>query len=259
MCELTGFRPVKAGEMSVLSGLFASHTWPRAIIDAVLEGSAGEAICDDYTKPNVSRLTVQLFHILGGDVNHPAAHDLVRSLPKPSFAIGPPKWRRLVEKEHEGNIERWNWTLFSNHSLDIDHLQRLGDRLAQGFTIRRLDTELVGCIWSDLELDHPPHAFYSDEDLVQKGVGFCALHGDRVVSAALSFTICSRGLEMQINTHPDFQRRGLAAVVCASLLAHCLERGIQAHWGAANSQSAALAEKLGFSPVDHQEVLLLNQ
>lgn len=52
-------------------------------------------------------------------------------------------------------------------------------------------------------------------------------------------------------------QRGLATVVCASLLVHCLERGIQAHWGAANPQSAALAEKLGFSPIDHQKVLLL--
>jgi len=259
MCELPGLRVAEADERSDLSGLFADHIWPRAIIDAVLEGSAGKIIRDGGTKPHVARLTVQLFHILGGDVDHPAAHGLVRSLPKSSFAIGPPRWRRLVEQVHETGIEHWNWTLFSNHLLEIDHLHQLIDGLAQGFTIRRLDIELVGRIWSDLELDHPPHAFYSDEDLVQRGIGFCALHGDRVVSAALFFTICSRGLEIQINTHPDFQRRGLATVVCASLLVHCLERGIQAHWGAVNPQSAALAEKLGFSPVDHQEVLLLNQ
>ena len=51
---------------------------------------------------------------------------------------------------------------------------------------------------------------------------------------------------MEIDTHPDFRRRGLARSVAATMILHCLDEGIEPCWDAHNPESAALALQLGF-------------
>jgi predicted GNAT family acetyltransferase len=66
------------------------------------------------------------------------------------------------------------------------------------------------------------------------------------VSGCSSFAIGGGKLEIEIDTHPDFRRRGLAAACAAALILHCLDRGIEPCWDAANEESARLAQRLGF-------------
>src|SRR5439155_13041155 len=57
----------------------------------------------------------------------------------------------------------------------------------------------------------------------------------------------ARSLEFEIQTHPDFLRRGLASACAAAMIEYCLEHGLRPCWDAHNDVSAALATKLGFT------------
>jgi predicted GNAT family acetyltransferase len=91
-------------------------------------------------------------------------------------------------------------------------------------------------------------SFASPEQFVERGSGFCLLTGDQIVSAATTFAICSRGIEIQISTREKHQRKGLATVVAAHLLLHSLQQGLDPNWDAANQASARLAQRLGYTP-----------
>ena len=48
---------------------------------------------------------------------------------------------------------------------------------------------------------------------------------------------------------------GHATTVSAHLITTCLNRGLEPHWDAANDESAALAEKLGYRRIEHYRML----
>ena len=97
--------------------------------------------------------------------------------------------------------------------------------------------------------------FNSPEDFVGRGLGFCVLEGERIVSGASSYAICNQGIEVQVNTHPEYRQRGLATAVSAALLVYCLEHGIEARWDAGNPRSVKLAERLGYRASGSYEML----
>lgn len=74
--------------------------------------------------------------------------------------------------------------------------------------------------------------------------------GDEIVAGASSYTSYEEGLEIEVDTQPDYRRKGLALSCAAKLILECLERGLYPSWDAANQESVALAEKLGYH-LDH--------
>jgi RimJ/RimL family protein N-acetyltransferase len=85
-------------------------------------------------------------------------------------------------------------------------------------------------------------------DFLAKGVGFCVLDGDDMVSSCLSAFAAEGQYEVDIQTHPEYRRQGLAALTASAFVAHCLEHGWEPVWECwdNNTASIALAEKVGF-------------
>lgn len=54
---------------------------------------------------------------------------------------------------------------------------------------------------------------------------------------------------MSLYVQDKYRRQGMATALAARLLCWCLERGLEAHWDAANPESCALALKLGYQPL----------
>ena len=90
--------------------------------------------------------------------------------------------------------------------------------------------------------------FGSAEGFVAKGFGYCALEGETIVCIASTGAVCSKGMEIQINTHKKYRGQGLASAAGAALIIESLENGIDPNWDAASEKSAGLAVKLGYSP-----------
>jgi GNAT superfamily N-acetyltransferase len=197
--------------------------------------------------------------VFGGDPSHPVALELVKGLPVDKGILpAPGGWRDLlfrVHGEHLISIERHS---FSGQQLDLSHLRSLEKQVPEGYQTRRIDLHLARLIDADSGLISEDHVrnFESPEDFVERGIGFCILKGSRIVSGASSYAVCNSGIEVQVNTHPDFRRKGLATAAAAALLMHCLEHEIEAHWDAGNPISEKLARKLGYIPSGTYEMLV---
>jgi len=88
--------------------------------------------------------------------------------------------------------------------------------------------------------------FQSAEDYAARGLGYCVLRGNEIVCGASSYTIYDGGIEIEIGTKEAYRRQGLATACAAKLILECLARGMYPSWDAANTESVALAEKLGY-------------
>jgi predicted GNAT family acetyltransferase len=70
-----------------------------------------------------------------------------------------------------------------------------------------------------------------------------------VASACSAALRCSRGIELNIITLPEFRNQGLASVVAAYTIIKAMEQNLIPHWDAANERSAKLAMRLGYKPI----------
>ena len=240
-----------------LAPLYSGLEWPETMIDACLEGVVGTVTADAADQPAVAALHVQEFHVLGGDATSPIAAVLVDSLPRAHFAVGDAGWYDLVRERRGPGVESCYWVPFDNSKLDPAHLEPLATVAHADYEIRPLDGELLTRLKSDPETGVPPQGFRSDDDFLERGFAFCALREGRVVSAAGTFTRSRHCVEIQINTHGDHQRRGLATALCAVFVLRCLNEGLSPQWNAANKRSENLAAKLGFIPKPRRGVLHL--
>lgn len=84
--------------------------------------------------------------------------------------------------------------------------------------------------------------FDSIDDFIDRGVGYAILNKGQVVSAATSFSIFDDGIEIEIASHPEHRRKGLAMIVASALILDCLDRGKYPSWDGANSESVELAK-----------------
>src|SRR5215469_11674189 len=92
-----------------------------------------------------------------------------------------------------------------------------------------------------------------------RGVGLGILTQGRVVSGVSCAAVGGGDCAIEIQTHRQFRRRGLARAVAAALILYCLEHGIEPCWDAANEPSAALARQLGFHSTGKYEAYRLKQ
>ncbi len=126
-------------------------------------------------------------------------------------------------------------------------------KVLPGFCMRRVDQELLAQTGD--EIAGPIQATWiSLGAFLSQGLGYCLLHGERVVSLCLACFAARGKLEISINTAEEYRRQGLATLTAAAFIEECLERGLQPNWECwwTNTPSTALAEKLGFEQgVDH--------
>jgi len=235
-----------------LCKLFQAYKW-NYLPDAILEGTMGRAIADDADDPQVAVLeapNLQL-SLVGGDAGHPSAREYIEQLPKhTALFFGSEGWEELVQNIHGGKVIARPRYAFTGEELDIEQIRTLGSQIPEGYRPVQMDLALAQRLGGEEGEFAEAHMvnFDSPEDFIARGFGFCLLHGDQIASVATTFAICHKGIEIQINTREEHQRKGLATAVAAHLIVHSLEKGLDPNWDAANESSVGLATKLGYTP-----------
>lgn len=183
--------------------------------------------------------------------------ELLRFKPEPRshFIImvpGSPEWESMMERIYGGKAQKYTrYALRKDNVFDRAHLEAIKAQLPPGFTLERLRRDTYDyCQQNDWCRDWVSQ-FHSFEDFHRRGLGMVVKQDGIPVSGASSYYVYRGGLEIQIDTHPDYRRRGLAAAAAAALILECLNRGLYPSWDAANPGSLALAQKLGY--VFHRE------
>jgi predicted GNAT family acetyltransferase len=79
-----------------------------------------------------------------------------------------------------------------------------------------------------------------------------------LVAGASSYSVYSGGIEIEIDTKPEYRRKGLATACGSKLILECLKRGLYPSWDAYDLRSAALAKKLGYQ-IDRPYVVFIKK
>lgn len=224
--------------------------WQETMIWSCLSGMMGDIYADHPEAPAAALAVLGDFCFFAGE----PCEELVRF---PRERLGPR--RRILVPRNEGwaaLIEKCWGTILRREEryaikkepdvFDRAKLKEAAASLPAGYSLRPMDRELfLRCRQSRWSEDFTAH--YRDwEQFLQCGLGMMVMEGVELVSGASSYSGWPGGIEVEIDTHPDYRRRGLAYAAGAALILACLDRGWYPSWDAQNLASAALAEKLGY-------------
>jgi RimJ/RimL family protein N-acetyltransferase len=172
-------------------------------------------------------------------------------IPALSLHYFPETWEKTIQNMLRAyNPEKILRNLYWFRALEINWRRKI----PMGFNMCRIDAAL-------LEQTHLQHMdevhgwidsfWHSKADFLAKGIGYCLMHGDKIVSWCLSVYAGTKNLELGLATIPEFRNHGYATLTSAACVEYCIEHRIIPHWHCykSNAASIAVAEKLGFEKV----------
>lgn len=231
------------------------------IVFSYLQGHMGNAWVDNLENPTVAQITVGIFVFYAGNPNTKEAEELLYNLPDFTLAIvDSDEWKNRIETVHKGSIEKFQRFRFNKNPEDLDrvHIQELLSTLSEEYEIKRIDKNIAkASSFHELSEDFISQ-FDSIDDFIDRGVGYAILNKGQVVSAATSFSIYDDGIEIEVASHPNHRRKGLATIVASALILDCLDRGKYPSWDGANSESVELAKKLGYTFKESYDTYFIN-
>ncbi len=230
-----------------LSSMFKNMS--DTMILSYLQGYMGTAWVNDLINPTVAQIIVGVFVFYAGDPYAKGTEELLKNLPKDNIVIVEnDEWKSRIETAYKGYIDKFQRYAFKKNPdyLDYNHIQSFLGKLPAEYELRKVDKALA----YDPSLQEVSEDFTSQfnsiEDYINKGIGYCILRKEKIVCGASSYSVYDDGIEIEIDTHPDYRRKGLATVAAAALILDCLERGKYPSWDAANLVSVSLAQRFGY-------------
>lgn len=225
-----------------IAGLFDG--WNETMIWSCLQGHMGTVAVDGENPPTAARISVGDFCFFAGKPDE----TLVKEAKPPILAPENRDWERLIERIWGGAVERHMRYSIKKEAGIFDQimLKKYAESLPAGCEIKPIQGELYEVLGRDEWSRDLCSQFNDMEDYEKRGIGFVILAGGTPVAGASSYTIYTGGIEIEIDTRPDYRRQGLATACGARLILECLDRGLYPSWDAHDLRSVALAEKLGY-------------
>jgi RimJ/RimL family protein N-acetyltransferase len=243
----------------------------RVYVEAVFSGaSPGELYVDDIAHPNAALMaTLEPYLLVGSPENLRFNADLKAFLgqlivQRTPFnggdglfvSVYPARWTVLLDEVY-ASAGRPRITDKRRHYICWQVPFDWQAKIPEGYTIRRIDTDLLADTRLTIPKDIPAWAEYAlsgCQDRLQKGLGACALYQDEIV--CWSLIVCAGGdrCELLIDTQEVHRRRGLATVTAAAMAEFCLADGFTSiGWDCSeyNIPSWRTAERAGFQLIRH--------
>ncbi len=214
----------------------------------------GRAWADNSDMPEAARIIVGDFCFFAGNAFNPQSEILVQSIPefhdKPWILMIPKdkSWNTLIENSYAGAYKKYMRYAFTKNPdiFDSVWLNEYIDILPEEYKIMPIDEPLLYSTASEKWSQDLCSQFSSYKEYSEHGLGFVILREGNPVCGASSYTYYDSGIEIEIDTIPEYRRRGLATACAAKLILACVDKGLYPSWDAANLESVALAKKLGY-------------
>jgi len=113
------------------------------------------------------------------------------------------------------------------------------------FRIEQIDAENISKIEGRII---PSFSWKSPDQFLKEGFGYIAPDRERVCAVAFSAAVSSDEIDIGVETHEDYRRKGLAAILTDRMCEHILETGKRPVWAhsISNTGSMNTALKCGF-------------
>ena len=224
--------------------------WNETLLWSCLQGYMGNAWADDLQNPKSAQIITGDFCFFAGVPNA----KLVKNIPDyylSQWILMIPQnneWENLIEQEYKNNSHKsMRYAIKKEQGiLNIEKLHSYVKKLPCEYHIRKIDEEIYEKVKTEQWSMDLCSQFSSFSKYEKMGLGFVIMHNDNIVCGASSYTVYNKGIEIEIDTKEEYRRKGLALVCASKLILECLDRELYPSWDAANKESVALAEKLGY-------------
>ena len=223
--------------------------WQETLIYSCLQKVMGKIFVTDLEHPRSAMAFVGCFAFYAGEVNK----ELVINKPE-GFVIMVPQnkiWEVCIEECFPTAKKVTRYAIKKDTHFNRGSLRNMVAGLPAGYELKEIDDKIYDLCLPDSVTRDFVSSFESKEKYLELGRGMVILKSGRIVAGASSYTRYKEGIEIEVDTIEDERRKGLATIVCASLILLCLEEGLYPSWDAQNMNSVHLAEKLGYE-FDHE-------
>ncbi len=240
------------GEAALKSAASLFAGMEDTLIQTALEGKMGSVWCCNEP-PAAAFCQTGDFVFPAGDAATPEALELLQGLKQQlegRFAIlTPPNeaWSGLIRQVFADRAKAGErYAIHRQKVFDRALLQSYVESLPDGVSLVPIAGEVYDLVMAQWWAMDFCSSFRDKEDFARRGLGVAAMHGGELIGGASSYICYHGGIELEVDTREDWRRRGIATACCARLILACMERGLTPSWDAANRESVALAEKLGY-------------
>jgi len=223
-------------------------------IFAVIEGAVqGKIWVDNPSHPKTAFAVTPEAQYIAGDPHNP---DFNRGLkawyarrPHVELIYDSPDWEAQFDSLLAGKFARKFPCLY--YSLKTPKIPHWKELIPAGFAMLQVDREFLNRthLKNFAEVSDRMEDWGSVDNFLEKGFGFCLLHGDAIVSRCIADNASRAACEVGIGTHDGYRRQGFAALTLAATVEYCLSNGLTRigwHCLENNVGSWKTAEKAGF-------------
>ena len=219
--------------------------WNEALIWSCVDGCMGYIIVDNVINPTSAIIDVGDFCFLAGE----PSLELLSKLSGSKILVPKDKpWEELIELSYGQRADKITRYAIKKEPnvFNKEKLQNYIDALDSDYEIRLFDKEIYEMARKEEWSADLCSQFENYEDYKNRALGVAILHQGKLASGASPYAVYSEGIEIEIDTCPEYRGKGLATVCGAKLILECLERKIYPSWDAHDLRSVHLAEKLGY-------------
>ena len=219
------------------------------ILTSILQGVIGQVWVDNMNDPRSALAIVGhscQFAFLGGQVDQ----GLLEHTKQGEVIVVPcsPQWSDYFHTFDPQLIRGFTrYAMQVPQSFDRSQLISYTRSLPEPYQLRLIDETLYyQCLsqaWSrDLVGNYPTYG-----DFASHGKGYLVMNDQEILSGAGSFLPIEEGIEIEVDTHPDYRGLGLATVAVAQIILSCIDCSWYPSWDAHTEISRDFAKKFGYS------------
>lgn len=225
--------------------------WQETVIWSAADGIMGDIWADETLRAACAVLGDFAF-IASPDMDEDAVQAVLRKIKAETdhdlILVAADEKLFAMCKSLLGRAETgWRYGFRKDNAFEPEKLRGFVAELPEGYVL----SGMTPAIWSQIEekkgwmKDFISN--FPDYDTFQnRALGVYALKDGEIVCGASSYSAFNGGIEIEIATEEAHRRKHLARCCASQLILNCLDRGLYASWDAANLESAALAQQLGY-------------
>lgn len=222
--------------------------WDEAMIWSCLQGHMGTLILDDEAEPKSALIDIGDFCFLSGQPCDDLLKRIHVSTGMKLIASKDGSWDLEIEAFFGNRVEKiLRYAIKKEPDVfDVDRLAAFVGGLDDEYELRMFDKEIFDLAAKESWSVDLCSQFRDYEDYERRALGAAILHHGQLVAGASPYAVYDGGIEIEIDTKPEYRQKGLATVCGAKLILECLSRNLYPSWDAHDLRSVVLAEKLGY-------------